>query len=391
MRGIVTDKDLAFKLAANGLDSRKTPIASIMTSNPLCITPDCSMTEALSLMNAHKFRHLPIVSEQGVEGILDIAKCLYEAVEKLERADQAARNLASALQSATKEFKSAETFGAANISDLLQQKISKKPLELKNSQIPKVSFKCTVLESVQAMLENRSSAVLIVDDNKLRGIFTTKDVVLRVLAASLDPQTTSVIRVMTPHPECFSSACSAVDALKKMQQGHFLHLPVIKDDSEESPQKISNVVGLVDSLEISIQVMNQLDGLCNGEQSMLWNSKEESISSDKDFILEPITKDTRVDLLKCKIKGANNSFFVKNTNFPTLINSIKSRVNSRFSLSFENNGELMRLDNEDDFAAFTKSNCKDFFVTIQKSNFVFALGTFAAIAGISAFYFFKNK
>lgn len=72
--------------------------------------------------------------------------------------------------------------------------------------VPEVSFRASVRDAAKMMKERHHTAVLVVSssgadgaDDKLGGIFTTKDVVLRVIAAGLDPTTTSVVRVMTPH------------------------------------------------------------------------------------------------------------------------------------------------------------------------------------------------
>lgn len=86
-------------------------------------------------------------------------------------------------------------------------------------------------------------------EDKIGGIFTTKDVVLRVIAANLEPSTTSVIRVMTPHPEFVPSSASILDALKKLHTGHFLHLPVIDDTVP---------VGLVDVMTLTISMLQYL-------------------------------------------------------------------------------------------------------------------------------------
>ena len=66
------------------------------------------------------------------------------------------------------------------------------------------------------MRDNKSSAVLVLDEQRLIGIFTTKDIVLRVLASSLDPTTTTVIRVQTPHPDTVQVDTTMLDALRKM-------------------------------------------------------------------------------------------------------------------------------------------------------------------------------
>ena len=51
---------------------------------------------------------------------------------------------------------------------------------------------------------------------RIAGIFTSKDIVLRVIAAGLEPSRCSLVRVMTPHPDVAPPTMTVQDALKKM-------------------------------------------------------------------------------------------------------------------------------------------------------------------------------
>lgn len=92
--------------------------------------------------------------------------------------------------------------------------------------------KTSVREAAKLMRENRTTAVCVVETNgpghmpRLVGIFTSKDIVLRVIAAGLDPGRCSVVRVMTPHPDTGSPTMTIQDALKKMHS-MCLRLPLI--------------------------------------------------------------------------------------------------------------------------------------------------------------------
>lgn len=81
-----------------------------------------------------------------------------------------------------------------------------------------VGVKTSVRDAAKLMREKRTTAVCVVegDGKKIAGIFTSKDVVLRVIAAGLDSKTCSVVRVMTPHPDVALPTLSIQDALRKM-------------------------------------------------------------------------------------------------------------------------------------------------------------------------------
>jgi len=79
-----------------------------------------------------------------------------------------------------------------------------------------VNVRTTVREAAGLMKDNHTTAVLVMDRERIAGIFTSKDVVLRVIAPGYDPSNTSVIRVMTPHPDTAKEDLSIQAALRKM-------------------------------------------------------------------------------------------------------------------------------------------------------------------------------
>ena len=87
----------------------------------------------------------------------------------------------------------------------------------------------TVREAAQRMARREVRSALVMEDGKLLGIFTGTDLIGRVVAVGLDPDKTLLNTVMTKNPETISAGESAVEALRRMQQGHFRHLPVVDD------------------------------------------------------------------------------------------------------------------------------------------------------------------
>lgn len=61
--GIFTERDLLRRVVAPGLDTRKTPLAAVMTPGPRTITPATPVGQALVVMQEHGFRHLPVVED----------------------------------------------------------------------------------------------------------------------------------------------------------------------------------------------------------------------------------------------------------------------------------------------------------------------------------------
>lgn len=86
----------------------------------------------------------------------------------------------------------------------------------------------TVHEAACVMTRANCGSVLVIDAaSALLGIVTERDLMTRVLAKALDPATTTVSSVMTPHPQCIKPDTKVADAVLIMIERGFRHLPVI--------------------------------------------------------------------------------------------------------------------------------------------------------------------
>lgn len=266
--GIFTAKDLAFRVVGAGQKANTVTIAEIMTKNPLCARTDTSATEALDLMVRKGFRHLPVMDEnQDISGILDITKCFYDAMEKLERAYASSTKLYAALEGVQSELGTSQPQQIIQYVEALRSKMSGPTLESVLNGMPPttVSVRTTVKEAAAMMKENHTTAVLVQDQGQITGIFTSKDVVLRVIAPGLDPATCSVVRVMTPHPDFAPMDMTIQAALRKMHDGHYLNLPVMNDQGE--------IVGMVDVLKLTYATLEQINTMSTSGDSEgpAWN------------------------------------------------------------------------------------------------------------------------
>lgn len=97
LEGIVTDRDLALKVVAAGLDPKNAKVGDVMTTNVVTCGPDANVNEVIELMEEHQIRRIPIVDEnEGLVGIIaqaDIATRIEEpnkTAEVVESISQAA-------------------------------------------------------------------------------------------------------------------------------------------------------------------------------------------------------------------------------------------------------------------------------------------------------------
>jgi len=87
----------------------------------------------------------------------------------------------------------------------------------------------TVSNAAKSMASKNVGAVLVVQDERLVGIFSERDVVFRVIAKGLDAKTTLLSEVMTADPKTLEPGKSYGHALLLMQENGFRHVPVVED------------------------------------------------------------------------------------------------------------------------------------------------------------------
>ncbi|PSR95951.1 CBS domain-containing protein [Actinidia chinensis var. chinensis] len=300
--GILTDKDIATRVIAHELNLQETPVSKVMTRNPVFVLSDTLAVEALQKMVQGKFRHLPVVENGEVIALLDIAKCLYDAIARMERATEKGKAIAAAVEGVEKHW-GGSISGPNTFIETLRERMFRPSLSTilpENSKIVTVSPTDTVLVATKKMLECRISSAVVIVENKPWGILTSKDILMRIIAQNLPPESTLVEKVMTPNPECATVDTPIVDALHTMHDGKFLHLPVVDREGV--------AVAVVDVLHIThaaVATVGSTAGVSNEAASAMMQNFWDSAMA-----LDPLDdeEDTRSDnSLKMASEGAETS------------------------------------------------------------------------------------
>ena len=71
LAGILTERDV-LRAAASGSDLTHSPVSAWMTNDPEQASPDTTVEDALQLMLLHGFRHLPVLEDREVRGIVSL-------------------------------------------------------------------------------------------------------------------------------------------------------------------------------------------------------------------------------------------------------------------------------------------------------------------------------
>lgn len=256
--GIFTAKDIAFRVIGNQLDIFKTKVEKIMTTNPMCAKINTKASDALDIMIIKNFRHLPIVNQDNqIIGVLDITKCYLESIKKLEELYENSKNMYNAMESVNKQLiKNVKHNYMIKYFENLKKILSGPTLnEILNDESTKPIYcnnDCSVYDTSILMKDNKTTAILIKDkmNNETIGIFTSKDLISRVISKDLDPYNCTIDKVMTKNLSSALYNVTINDALKQMFKGKYLNLPIINDYNE--------IIGIVDVIRLTNFTIKQI-------------------------------------------------------------------------------------------------------------------------------------
>ena len=92
LAGILSERDYARKIVLRDRSSRDTRVADIMTSKLITVAPTAQVAHCLQLVSDHRIRHLPVVDNGGVLGVIsigDLVKAVIDAqAQELEQLQQ---------------------------------------------------------------------------------------------------------------------------------------------------------------------------------------------------------------------------------------------------------------------------------------------------------------
>ncbi len=91
----------------------------------------------------------------------------------------------------------------------------------------------SVFDAVTAMAEKNFGSIIVVDQaNRVIGMMTERDIFRRLIAAELDPKTTTVERIMTKPVRTAKADDELVDWLRMMSNERFRRLPIVDHDGQ---------------------------------------------------------------------------------------------------------------------------------------------------------------
>lgn len=90
--GIVSERDVIYKLAEMGGTCLDLPVEAIMTSPAVTVEPSTKIDDALSLMTKRRFRHFPVVENGALVAFISIGDLVKNKIDEIEHEAEALRN-----------------------------------------------------------------------------------------------------------------------------------------------------------------------------------------------------------------------------------------------------------------------------------------------------------
>lgn len=143
----------------------------------------------------------------------------------------------------------------------MQRKIV--PDIVKDQVIALVAPTVTVRDAAEIMTERHIGALLVGDGDKMIGIFTERDVLTRVVARGLDPDITVLEAVMTKNPDTVRPDEMALNALSRMRDKGYRHLPVVED---------GKLVGIVSIRDLYSAVTTELESDIKEREAFIFDT-----------------------------------------------------------------------------------------------------------------------
>jgi signal-transduction protein with cAMP-binding, CBS, and nucleotidyltransferase domain len=196
--GIFTEKDVLKRVANKGIDLQETSIREVMTSPIQAVAEETHILDALGKMYQGNFRHLLVRGRRGtIVGIVSMRRILKIAVE-----------LGQGLSET-------QTVG-----------------EIMSGQVLTVDEGCSISESTELMMRNNSSAVVVTQEQRSKGIFTERDLMKRVINKVSDITKTPVRDVMTVPLISMPRTTHIGEVLAEMYRRDIRNMPVQGDREE---------------------------------------------------------------------------------------------------------------------------------------------------------------
>ena len=134
--------------------------------------------------------------------------------------------------------------------------------ETKKAAIYSVTEQTSVYDALKIMTEKNISALLIMDDHKLLGIFTERDYARKIVLQGKSSKETLIKDAMTANPFGVSFSDSIDKCMSMMTEKHIRHLPIVENGEVKGMVSIGDVVKYI--IADQKETISHLESYING-------------------------------------------------------------------------------------------------------------------------------
>lgn len=225
LKGLFSERDLVRRVIAKGIDINTTPIDDVMTTNLATVGKNNDTKSCLELMLKMRCRSLPVVSFwKGTLGVVTLIDVLMDLTKQ-----------SPTIQGNLNDRSEGAPLDRFSKSNLLKDLAATQTIRTLTSQTD-------VLTAIKLMAAANIGSVLIVDNGKLVGVFSERDIILRVYGQHLSPEKVKLGEVMTHQIGVVDIRTPIPEVLILMKKLECRTLPI------EDESKIIGVVSVINCL-----------------------------------------------------------------------------------------------------------------------------------------------
>lgn len=134
-------------------------------------------------------------------------------------------------------------------------------LRHKGDVVHSVTQDISVFDALKIMMEKNISALLVIEQGELKGIFTERDYARKIILQGKSSKETAMNEIMTKAPYTITSSETIENCMQTMTNRHFRHLPVVENGKVMGIISIGDLVKHI--IESQKQTINELESYIN--------------------------------------------------------------------------------------------------------------------------------
>jgi CBS domain-containing protein len=129
--------------------------------------------------------------------------------------------------------------------------------EIMTRNVVCVSLNSTAAEAAKKMKESNVGTVMVIEEDKVKGLITDRAIVTKVIAESRDPNTVKVADIMSKDLITCKEENDIIDVIKTIGENRIRRIPVINERQE--------LVGVVSIADLATEMKSCIDSILNEE------------------------------------------------------------------------------------------------------------------------------